>query len=161
MQLRRVRWDDPAAVALRQAMDAEVGPRYADRAATMSEAITAALTVDPATVLLTLLAVAEDGAAVGHAALRRRPDAPQPGDVEVKRVVVAAAARGRGVADTLMAALEDEARALGAPRVVLQTGDRQTDAERLYVRRGYTPIPIFPPYEAITFSRCYALRLTP
>jgi hypothetical protein len=35
------------------------------------------------------------------------------------------------------------------------TGDRQPDAVRLYEREGYTPIPIFPPYEELPFSRCF------
>ncbi|WP_460863546.1 GNAT family N-acetyltransferase [Rhodococcus aerolatus] len=152
--LREVAFDDPAARALRDAMDVEMGAVYADRAAGMSEAIRDALHVEPATVVLTLLAEL-DGEAVGHAALRRLPD----GSPEVKRVFTTAAARGRGVADLLVAACEDAARRGGAARVVLQTGDRQEPAERLYRRRGWTPIPIYPPYEAITFSRCYELRL--
>lgn len=152
--LRAVDFTDPAARALRDAMDVEMGAVYADRAAGMSEAIRAALHVDPATVVLTLLAEV-DGAVVGHAALRLLPD----GEPEVKRVFTTAAARGHGVADLLVAACEAEARRRGAPRVVLQTGDRQEPAERLYLRRGWTPIPIYPPYEAITFSRCYELRL--
>ena len=152
--LRAVPFDDPAALRLRRAMDVEMGAVYADRSATMSEAIRDALHVDPATVVLTLLAE-RDGAAVGHAALRRLPT----GELEVKRVVTTAAARGAGVADALVAALEAEARRLGATRVLLQTGDRQPAAERLYRRRGWTPVPIFSPYEPITFSHCYEKQL--
>ncbi|WP_255359407.1 hypothetical protein [Frondihabitans sp. PAMC 28766] len=43
---------------------------------------------------------------------------------------------------------------------MLQTGDRQPDAVRLYERFGYTPIPVYEPYvEAIPFSLCYEKRL--
>ena len=152
--LRAVAFDDPVAAGLRRAMDLEMAAVYADRAATMSAEIRDALHVDPASVVLTLLAE-RDGRAVGHAALRLLPD----GTPEVKRVVTTADARGAGVADALVAALEAEARRRGAPRVVLQTGDRQPAAERLYRRRGWKPVPVFAPYEAITFSRCYELVL--
>jgi len=64
----------------------------------------------------------------------------------------------------------DAARALGSTRIILQTGDRQPDAVRLYgctavrlygctavrlyEREGYTRIPVFPPYEWLSFSIC-------
>jgi ribosomal protein S18 acetylase RimI-like enzyme len=38
---------------------------------------------------------------------------------------------------------------------VIHTGDRQLAALRFYDRHGYTPIGVFPPYEAVTYSRCF------
>lgn len=64
-------------------------------------------------------------------------------------------ARGKGAASTLMDALEEAARATGAPRLILQTGDRQPDAEALYQKRGWQRIPIYWPYIAADYSRCY------
>ncbi|MCT1607947.1 GNAT family N-acetyltransferase [Nesterenkonia massiliensis] len=78
---------------------------------------------------------------------------------EIKRLFVVPEARGKGAAGVLMQALEDRARATGAPRVILQTGDRQPEAEALYLKRGWSPIPISWPYLEMDFSRCYELTL--
>ena len=85
-------WDDPRAVALREAMDVEIQARYAGRAVDPA-AVGAALAVDPADIVATLILLSADGTPVGHAALRRLRD-----DFEVKRVVVDAAQRGQGLA---------------------------------------------------------------
>ncbi|RMI14282.1 GNAT family N-acetyltransferase [Cellulomonas triticagri] len=152
--LQAVDYTDPRAAALRAAMDEEMGARYADGPG-LSAAGVAALTVDPATIRHTVLAVDADGTPIGHAALR-----DLRGEWEVKRVVVAAAARGRGVGRAVMAELERLARAGGATRMILQTGDRQPEAEALYVAVGWTPIPAYAPYaDALPMSRCYARHL--
>ena len=148
--LVEVDWNDARAIALRDAMDVEIQPRYASRAAD-PDATTRALAVDPADILLTVLAVGPNNRAVGHAALRQLGF-----ELEVKRVVVLAEARGHGVAKQLMAYLENFATARGARRLILQTGDRQPDAVALYQSLDYQPIPIYPPYtDAIPFSQCF------
>jgi len=148
--LVEVEWNDARAIALRDAMDAEIQPRYAGRA-TDPDATTRALAVDPADILLTVLAVGPDSRPVGHAALRQLES-----ELEVKRVVVLAEARGHGVARQLMAYLEKFATATGTRRLILQTGDRQPDAVTLYQSLGYRPIPIYQPYtDAIPFSQCF------
>jgi predicted GNAT family N-acyltransferase len=55
--------------------------------------------------------------------------------VKLGRMAVAAAARGRGIASTLLAEAERRARALGARRIALAA---QTGALGLYARAGYT-----------------------
>jgi GNAT superfamily N-acetyltransferase len=65
------------------------------------------------------------------------------GTCEIKRMYVVPAARGRGVARALLAALEDAARALGYSRARLDTGPRQPHAERMYRESGYRPIANF------------------
>lgn len=156
-----VDWDDPRAVALRAAMDDELGLRYADRIASRTEDELArfgsALAVDPATIVATVLVFDDAGGAaepVGHAALRDL--GPVVGDaLEVKRVVVLPQARGRGVGRRLMGELETIAAARGAGRLVLQTGDRQPEAVALYERIGYRPIDVYPPYLDVPWSRCF------
>ena len=109
--------------------------------------------LDPASVLHTV--VAYDGERpVGHACLRRLTG-PMAGELEIKRMWVEADVRGTGVADALLAAVETAARDDGAPRIVIHTGDRQIAALRFYQRHGYTPIEVFSPYEAVTYSRCF------
>ncbi|MFB4301776.1 GNAT family N-acetyltransferase [Actinomadura sp. NTSP31] len=154
-EVRATEWDDPVAATLRDAMQAEMESRYADRVAKILAAAAAperkadgTLGVEAEQVVYVGVAYA-GGTGVGHIALRR-----YGGDVELKRMYVAPAHRGSGVAAALLAAAERAARSLGASRVVLQTGDRQPDAVRLYEREGYTRIPVFPPYEWLTFSIC-------
>lgn len=59
------------------------------------------------------------------------------GACEIKRMYVAPAARGRGVARALLGALEREARRLGYAVARLDTGPHQPHAERLFRSAGY------------------------
>jgi len=155
--IESVAWDDPRAVLLRSAMDEEMGERYAsaweDWDPEDAQRAQLAFALDPADIAATFLALVDD-VPVGHAALRRLH-----GEWELKRVVTLPTHRGRGVSRALIAAVEDEARAHGAARLILQTGDRQPDAVRLYEWLGYEPIPIYAPYDALPMSLCYARAL--
>lgn len=151
--LARVEWLDPRAEALRDDMSVEMEELYAsavaDRDPEIMRIFEAALAVDPPTIVGTVLAL--DGVApVGQAALRPHGDA-----LEVKKVVVDPAQRGRGISRLLMSELEVIARELGYPRLLLQTGDRQLAAIALYEAIGYRPIPPYAPYELISNALCY------
>jgi putative acetyltransferase len=65
---------------------------------------------------------------------------------ELKRMFTAPAFRGRGIAGQLLARLEDEARARGCRRFVLETGRLQPEAIALYQRFGYRPCGPFGDY---------------
>lgn len=65
------------------------------------------------------------------------------GACEIKRMYVVPADRGRGVARELLTALEDAARALGYTLARLDTGPRQSHAERMYRASGYRPVANF------------------
>lgn len=148
LRLERVPYEHPDAVALRDAMVAEVTAVYGSQRdhGTSGESTG----VVPATVLLTIVGYDDSGRPVAHAVLRRLRD-----EVEIKRMYVSPDARGLGAADALMTALEHEARALGAPRIILHTGDRQVAAVRTYERHGYTPIEIYEPYVGMPASLCF------
>ncbi|MCA9665295.1 MAG: GNAT family N-acetyltransferase [Myxococcales bacterium] len=73
---------------------------------------------------------------------------------ELKRMFVVPEARGRGLSRVLLAALEGEARALGASAVVLETGARQTAAIALYRSSGYRDIEPFGEYVGSPLSLC-------
>lgn len=152
--VEHVSWEDPRAQALQELLAREMYARYSPRASADPEQaalVTQALSVDPADVVATVLVTVSDGAPVAHGGLRMLR-----GDWEVKRVVVTDGQRGRGVGRLLMSELESIARAGGAGRLILQTGDLQPDAIALYERLGYTPIPVYEPYvEAIPFSVCF------
>lgn len=59
---------------------------------------------------------------------------------EVKRLWVHASARGQGLARRLMAAVEDEARAMGLTALKLDTNSALTEAIALYRQTGWTDI---------------------
>jgi GNAT superfamily N-acetyltransferase len=71
------------------------------------------------------------------------------GTAEIKRMFVRPVARSRGLAGLLLAALEDEALALGYRAVRLDTGPKQQHAMRLYRSAGYEDIP---PYNDNPFA---------
>jgi GNAT superfamily N-acetyltransferase len=144
-----VPWEDVDAVALREAMTRELGTIYAGAGGGPPKGSA----VDASTVVSTVVARL-DGVPVGHAALRRVGE-----HLEIKRFFVVPEHRGKGVSEMLIDALEAEARALGAVRLVLHTGHRQTHAMRMYERFGYSPTGRFPPYEASDFSYFYAKPL--
>jgi len=68
-------------------------------------------------------------------------------------------ARGSGVAVAVLRALEEEARGLGAHRVVLETGTLQPDAIRFYAREGYEQVPLFGAYVGSGNSVCFGREL--
>lgn len=151
MKVTQVPFDHPDAVALRASHEAYGDTLYASDPASKHRFTSEVL--DPETVILTVVAYESDRP-VGHACLRRL-SGEMAGDLEIKRMYVEPGARGTGVADALLAAVEQRARDEGVSRVVIHTGDRQHAALRFYERHGYTPIDVFPPYEAVTYSRCF------
>jgi ribosomal protein S18 acetylase RimI-like enzyme len=78
---------------------------------------------------------------------------------EIKRMYVAAAARGRGLARRMLGALEASAAGHGFEAVVLETGLNQPEAIGLYESSGYVPVPPFGHYRDSPLTRCYARRL--
>lgn len=81
----------------------------------------------------------QDEQAVCCGGVKRLPD----GTCEIKRMYVAPAARGQGVARALLHALEDVARGLGYTVARLDTGPEQPHARRLYESEGYVEIANF------------------
>ena len=69
-------------------------------------------------------------------------------------------ARGEARAPRLLAEIERHA-ARVTDRVVLHTGERQQAAIALYRRSGYEPIEIYPPYDEVPESLCFAKILRP
>lgn len=79
--------------------------------------------------------------------------------VEIKRMYVRPAARGRGVGAAILAELEREAVSRGFRVVRLETGPLQPEALRLYERTGYREIPCFGAYAGAAASRCFERRI--
>lgn len=137
-------FDAPDSEALRAEHAAELVERYGFDSEPGSKPTTDDIAVF-------LVARDADGAAVACGALR----VVDPDTVEIKRMFVRRAVRGTGLGRGILAALEAEAAALGAARVVLETGDKQQEAIGLYENAGYRPIPCFGAYAGSAISLCY------
>jgi GNAT superfamily N-acetyltransferase len=85
----------------------------------------------------TFVLVLEGDAAVACGAMRML----DAGTGEIKRMYVVPAARKKGHARAMIAALEAAAKARGASRVVLDTDARDAEAVRLYTSSGYVAVP--------------------
>jgi len=102
-----------------------------------------------------------DGAAVGCGGVALFADF-----AEVKRMYVRDVARGRGVAQALLARIETEARKAGLDLLRLETGNRQVAALRLYARAEFQLCAAFGAYammapQAVATSVFLEKRLEP
>jgi putative acetyltransferase len=143
-------WDDPAGTALRAAQRAELDARYG------TDDHEPGTPPSAADIDLFLIARDADGTPAGCGALRRL-DATT---AEVKRMYVAPAARGSGVATAILRTLEAAALDHGWTTIRLETGPGQPDAMRFYEREGYHEIPLFGAYIGSGLSVCYERVLT-
>ncbi len=158
MNMRRVSFGHPDAVGLNGRVQLEYAERYGDEGdvtpldATMFEPPQG----------LYLIAYDDRGTPVATGGWRVRwegEDGYADGDAEIKRMYVVPEARGRGLSRLVLAALEDDARAAGRTRMVLETGTKQPEAISLYVSSGYEPCAKFGHYRFDELSRCYAKPL--
>ncbi|MBZ6260796.1 GNAT family N-acetyltransferase [Streptomyces olivaceus] len=158
MLIRRVPFDHPDAVKLSDEVQAEYDVRYGDGGD--------ATQLDPSDFAppngLYLVAYDENDVPVASGGWRRQDrndEGNLDGDAELKRMFVIAQVRGRGLARRILAALEDDARAAGRTRMVLETGTKQPEAVALYTSSGYEPCGKFGYYRFHDDSLCYAKAL--
>ncbi|NEY32491.1 GNAT family N-acetyltransferase [Streptomyces sp. PRKS01-65] len=158
MDIRPVAFDHPDAVKLNAEVQAEYDLRYGDGGD--------ATPLDPADFRppngLYLIAYDERGVPVASGGWRRQDANDQgnlDGDAELKRMFVLEQMRGRGLARRILAALEEDARAAGRLRMVLETGTKQPEAMALYASSGYEPCEKFGYYRFHEESRCFAKKL--
>jgi putative acetyltransferase len=90
-------------------------------------------------------------ARLGEAAMGCGGVALFPDFAEVKRMYVRPVARGKGVAQGLLARIEAEARKAALPLLRLETGDRQLAAIRFYGRSGFRRCGAFGEYATKPF----------
>ncbi|UCN15375.1 GNAT family N-acetyltransferase [Cellulomonas iranensis] len=155
--VEHVAWRHPDAVTLRRAMLDELAPLYPEHAPAGPAASPLAEGAPDGTALTTVL-LRRDGVAVACATLRAAP-AWGARTGELKRLYVAPAARGAGLARHLVRLVEDAARERGLTRVVLDTGIRQPAAIALYRSLGYRPVRPVAGWEALPFCLWFARDL--
>ncbi|MFI8303960.1 GNAT family N-acetyltransferase [Streptomyces sp. NPDC085927] len=158
MNIRRVPYDHPDAVKLNDEVQAEYDVRYGDGGD--------ATPMDPDDFRppngVYLIAYDENDTPVASGGWRvqnANGEGNRDGDAELKRMYVIEQMRGRGLARRVLAALEDDARAAGRLRMVLETGTKQPEAIALYTSSGYEPCEKFGYYRFHDSSRCYAKAL--
>ncbi|BCL16190.1 GNAT family N-acetyltransferase [Micromonospora sagamiensis] len=150
IEIRVLRFDSEVAQRLVRAALADLGTRYGGSG---DETPVDATEFEPpdGTFLVAYL----DGEPVGCGGWRSHGDTGEA--AEVKRMYTAPAARGRGVARTVLAAVERSARERGRKRIVLECGDRQPEAIAMYEAAGYERIPNFGYYRdapgCVSFGR--------
>ncbi|WP_028804866.1 GNAT family N-acetyltransferase [Streptomyces sp. 142MFCol3.1] len=158
MNIQPVPFDHPDAVKLNDQVQAEYAERYGDDGdATPLDAVMFAPPLG-----LYLIAYDEQDRPVATGGWRtqeQNDEGYSDGDAELKRMYVIPEARGLGLARRMLAALEDDARAAGRARMVLETGSKQPEAVALYRSSGYEPCVKFGYYRFHELSLCYAKAL--
>ncbi|RRQ79881.1 GNAT family N-acetyltransferase [Streptomyces griseofuscus] len=158
MNIRRVGFDHPDAIKLNDAVQAEYALRYGDDGD--ETFLTPQDFLPPRGVYLIAYDESDRPVATGGWRSQERNDEGySDGDAELKRMYVVEEVRGRGLARRMLAALEEDARAAGRLRMVLETGTKQPEAIALYVSSGYTRCPKFGFYRFHEESRCFAKDL--
>ncbi|WP_378187079.1 GNAT family N-acetyltransferase [Aquimarina sp. W85] len=76
--------------------------------------------------------------------------------VEIKRMFVTPAARGKGVAFKILKTLENWSQSLGYEHCILETGIQQPEAIALYKKAGYQITDNYGQYKGITNSICFS-----
>jgi GNAT superfamily N-acetyltransferase len=140
-----------AAQGLIAALNAELSARYPEEGATHFRLDAAEVAPGRGAFLVAYLALAP----VGCGAVRLLANR----EAEIKRMYVAPEARNLGIGRAILDALEAEALALGAVRLVLETGVRQPESLSLYSRAGFVEIAPFGEYIDSPLSVCMAKEL--
>ena len=78
-----------------------------------------------------------------------------PRQMEIKRMFVLPAYRGRGIASQILAELEKWAAELSYGGCILETGLKQPEAIALYQKNGYHRIPNYGQYAGVHNSVCF------
>jgi GNAT superfamily N-acetyltransferase len=141
--------DAPDALALVEALWNEVEPMYGNTGP--CELVPADVAGEGAVFVVAWY----KGEPVGCGAVRRL----EPGIGEVKRIYVAPQERRQGVAQRILAELEELARDMGYTRLHLETGTLQPEAMRLYERFGYKRVPPFGRYVDDPRTVCYGKQI--
>ena len=126
--------DSPVSVELQRAYFADIASRYPGWSPDLIPSADPAEVAPPSGAWLVAYL---DDEPVGCGGVKRLDDS----SAELKRIYLAAEARGRGLGRRLLEQLEQHARELGYERLRLDTGDLQPEALGLFRSAGYEQIP--------------------
>ena len=143
VDIRPERADHPQVIALLDALDRYLGELYEPEA---NHILSVQELLAPE---VTFLVARQGGRIVGTGAVRTMPaEADTAGRAygEVKRMYVDPAQRGQRIGERLLQQLEQTLRERGLTQALLETGEDQHAAVRLYERCGYVRRPAFGGY---------------
>ena len=80
--------------------------------------------------------------------------------MEIKRMFVNQSHRSQGIAAQILNHLENWTKELGYQKCILETGNNQPEAIRLYHKCNYQIIPNYGQYAGIDTSFCFSKELT-
>src|ERR1700682_623721 len=156
LRLVAVTQDDPVA----QPLLAELAAEYAQRYGGTAQAILAGMREYPAAEVAApgggLMIGLLDAKPVTGGAFRRF----DPDTAELKRIWTDGGHRRQGHAKALLARLEAQIPPRGSRRVYLMTGDRQPEAEALYLSTGYTRLAEPLPADGDVYPLAFAKALS-
>ena len=147
--------DDPLAEPLLAELALEYSSRYRAPAAAVSKWLRTYPADEFAAPGGAMLIGLNDGQPVTGGAFRRF-DAET---AELKRIWTDSGHRRRGFAKALLVELEKEIAARGYTRIYLTTGDRQPEAEELYLTTGYRRLDEPLPAEGEVYPRAFLKTL--
>jgi putative acetyltransferase len=143
IEIRPERPDHPQVVALLDALDRYLGELYEPEA---NHILSVGELMAPE---VTFLAAWSQGRVVGTGAVRSMPAQADTGGRaygEVKRMYVDPALRGQRIAEAMLKQLESALLGRGLTQALLETGEAQHAAVRLYERCGYSRCAAFGGY---------------
>jgi putative acetyltransferase len=140
-------FEDSALLALLAQADSEFARRYPERNGQRR---------GPLLPGIRFFVAYRDSISLGCCGLQESDDASAEDCYEVKRLFVVPEARGTGVVDALMQAIESVAVEKGGRRLRFETGERQPEAIHVALRHGYKRIKLYQPYTDDALAQCFA-----
>lgn len=102
-----------------------------------------------------VVVVYENNMPVGCGAIKKYANTT----MEIKRMFVVPEKRNQGIASTILKELETWAGELNFQKCILETGKKQTEAIKLYLRNNYTIIANYGQYAEVETSVCFEKEL--
>jgi GNAT superfamily N-acetyltransferase len=153
LSIGRVWLDDTDVQVLISNLNSDLYSRYPEPGALVFSLESADLREGVGALLMAVL----DGEPVGCGAYRVIDD--RPGSVEIKRLYVTLAGRGKKIGSALLA--EVERAAAGCERYALEFGPRQPEAQAMFASAGYVVCDPWGPFVGKDFSICMEKLVPP
>lgn len=141
--LKRTDSDDPDFLNLVKALDKDLDARYGEQQAFFNQ-------FNKLTHIKNVVVAYADETPIGCAAFKEY----EPGVAEIKRMFVDSELRGRGIAAQILIELEKWAVELAYQTSILETGNKQQEAIRLYHKCGYEITENYGDYVGVDISIC-------
>lgn len=148
--LKRTTNQDPDFIKLREELDKELWEMYP---VVMNQYVEHNLLPESTSAVLYF----EDGVAVACGAFKPIEEEQA---IEIKRMYVLPAGRGKGLSKIILRGLEQWGKELGYERAILETGLKNFSAHHLYDKAGYQRMENYPPFVGMEESWCYEKRLS-